>query len=147
MIIKELCKLLNLQIGEVFGLTDENGNAMPAVFRFTENGLQKCKEQEGEEFEVDPGFYTIGILQEIYKVIKLPFNPREGETFWHIMFGRSLLEPTLMQIYVSSMSWHEWSSDAQMMKHCGNRFRTEKEANDEKFNFYKKMTGKEWGQK
>jgi len=67
-----------------------------------------------------------------------PFLPKIGDTYWRVLWDG---HDSVIEAF--SLSW-DGGTKALEDRYCGNCFRTEEEANAEKYNIYKRLTGKEW---
>ena len=128
-LIPKIAEMLGVGIGENFNVSDSE-----LLFKFGQNGLLFLKDEKvwlmADEILAD-------ILCGDRKIVKKPFEPKEGETFFQWFFcGGSWSVGT--RIYSS------YDVDSLTNIYCGNCFRTRKEAEEHKEEIYKKLTGKEW---
>jgi len=85
-------------------------------------------------------FFLIGMgnfLKGDYEIVKLPFEPKQGETYYKVILRDGLS--------VAKEDWTGWLADYSD-KYCGNCFRTESEAEKHKYEIYEKLAGKRWGE-
>ena len=132
-LIPKICEMLGVEVGEEFKL-HWNGVEQTGIFRFTNYRLEskfKDKEDWGE-CSVLPELLNGGIT-----IIKLPFEPKEGEQYQFI--GLYDEKPTVMFTI-----WHDAEMEHYERKYCGNVFRNRKDAEDRKYEIYEKLTGKTW---
>ena len=126
-LIPEIAKMLGVKIGEEFEVEND-----VCLHRFTENGL---------EYRVCGVWSACArlnlILNGTEKIIKLPFEPKDGEPVWVVNFYDESNVFTLRTI------WHD-TMIGYAIKQSGNCFRTEAEAEAHKFEIYEKLTGKKW---
>ena len=127
-LIPKICELLGVEIGEEFEIEND-----ACLHRFTENGL---------EYKVCDVWSACArlnlILNGTEKIIKLPFEPKDGETYWTVYWKGIVDMPCAV--------YETWRGDSCDFanKVSGNCFRTQAEAEREKYNIYEKLTGKKW---
>ena len=133
-LIPKLAELLGVEIGEHFEITSvvhKEGN----YYYFSEKEL--LEHVEGKT----PDYAQYRILADLIygdkNIIKLPFEPKKGEIYFCVCWGKNT-------IYIVDYLWEVDSTDYQRM-YCGNCFRTKSEAESHKFEIYEKLTGKKWG--
>ena len=126
----EIAKMLGVEIGEEFTIFPIGGR-----YRISQSGLQFLSEKG--EWVLSK--YLKALLTGEYGTVKIPFEPKDGEYYYavyrHLKHG---------DIKIGSVCWCGCWSD-YVQKYCGNCFRTREEAEREKYNVYKKLTGREWG--
>ena len=127
---------MNLIQGEHFEVTSvvyEEGN----YYYFSETEL--LEHVEGRT----PDYVQYMVLADLIygdkKVVKLPFEPKEGNPYWVATW-----DPNENTLTTCKVPWHN-RADCWADKYCGNVFRTEKEAEAHKYEIYEKLTGKKWG--
>lgn len=126
--IPEIAKMLGVEIGEKFRIDFKDDTKL---FMFTEDTLVEAGSGE-------PIYRTLAdLVYGIRKIIKLPFEPKSGERYYYVYFIHNA------KLEVLNSIWRCETADCQF-KYCGNCFRTREEAEREKYNVYKKLTGKEW---
>ena len=80
--MKEVAKMLEVELGEHFKIIDENGLTMDMDFRLTEEGLQYCDEMYG----VWLSSARLGnLLSGKCQIKKKPFTPKSMEMYYFIM--------------------------------------------------------------
>lgn len=127
-IIPKIAELLGVEIGEEFEVEND-----VCLHRFTENGL---------EYRVCGVWSACArlnlILNGTEKIIKLPFEPKEGEKYWTVYWKGIGDMPCAV--------YETWRGDSCDFanKVSGNCFRTEAEAEAHKFEIYEKLTGAKW---
>lgn len=133
-LIPKIAELLGVEIGEHFEITSvvhEEGK----YYYFSDTEL--LEHVEGKT----PDYAQYRILADLIygdkKIIKLPFDPKKGEVYFCVSWGKNT-------IYVDDYHWEGDSIDYLRM-YCGNCFRTRSEAAAHKFEIYEKLTGKKWG--
>lgn len=129
-IIPKIAEMLGVEIGEEFKVEND-----VCLHRFTENGL---------EYKVCGVWSACArlnlILNGTDKIIKLPFEPKNGEQYYRIFTNKD------EDMTIVRDTWNDWSLD-YMCKYCGNCFRTEKEAEAHRHEIYEKLTGRKWEEK
>lgn len=141
-LIPLIAEKLGVEIGEEFnakhaniGKILTNSKEEPAIFKFGNDGLYaKCSDGRGDFFLIGMGNF----LKGDYEIVKLPFEPKEGEQYWVATWDTQ--ETTLT---TCRAIWHN-RADCYADKYVGNRFRTEAEAEKHKFEIYEKLKGKKW---
>ena len=139
-LIPKIAELLGVEIGEEFKLKQTNGDIKSAKYRFRNIGDQTIYEHT--DF---CGDWTMCSAEEVgllvlgkHEIVKLPFKPKDGKTYWSVRWNRE------QQLSISSANWANDDIDYRML-YCGNVFRTEAEAEKQKYEIYEKLTGKRWG--
>ena len=135
-LIKKIAELLGVEIGEPFEITSvvhEDGN----YYYFSETEL--LEHVEGKT----PDYAQYRVLADLIygdkKVVKLPFEPKEGEIYWSVAWSE-----TERLIVVCALHWIS-NDRCYADKYAGNCFRTKAEAEAHKYEIYEKLTGKKWG--
>lgn len=137
-LIPRVAEMLGVEIGEEFKLKDVKGCEeiiLGCLYRFTETDFQF--DNNGNWIST---IVPTSLLKGIVEVEKIPFEPKFGETYYQIFIGLN------RGINIHSDTWANWTKD-YMCKYCGNCFRTEAEAEREKYNIYEKLTGRKWVEK
>ena len=125
-LINVMLSAFGLEINEEFKLSLESD----IRYKFTNNGLMHKLDNESK-WEI-----CRIALNELfhYEIIKLPFNPKYGDTYW------SYWSDSFM---VGSAIWKD-NSVGYALLNCGCVFRTEDEAYKARPKKYAELTGKEW---
>jgi len=76
--ISQIAKILGLEINEKFKLSSLEGN-----FHFTEKKLIWTSPIDGQEYGDNSSLLADVLLGE-KDIIKLPWLPKHGDTYWHI---------------------------------------------------------------
>lgn len=120
--MKQIANMLGVKLHEEFKTT----NSLKYVtFRLTEDGLFDCFGNKSRE--------TLAmILEGTIKIIKLPWEPKNGEHYYYIRIWEDE-EPTVEQSYWGNGTW-EYG-----LYSTGNFFKTRKEAFKNINNFKKFM--------
>jgi hypothetical protein len=134
-LIPIIAKELEVEIGEEFELAGYSG-----TYSFKENGLCYYDKQR-KEWTLAEDYVLVDILRGIEEIEKPPFEPKDGDLYWGVGWV-GLNE----NVFVGTCVWHD-TQENYADKYCGNRFRTEKEAEAHKFEIYEKLTGKKWVEK
>ena len=131
-LIPKICELLGVEIGEEFKLKS-NELEYAEIYCLMEDGLV-FKDKYG--FSESCRFK--GLITGDFEIIKIPFEPKDGEIYWCVRWSYN------SGLFIISRLWDETLDACWFDKNCNNRFRTEAEAEREKYNVYKRLTGKEW---
>lgn len=136
-LIPKIAEALDIGLDEPFEISTRDGYKICRFF-VRGNGVAYL-----EKFNKDFNQWTQENTEEIGKIVvgaylvrKLPFEPKEGEKYWCVVWAGNFLS-------VGASSWHGVEDDYSN-KYCGNCFRTEAEAERHKFEIYEKLTGKKW---
>ena len=125
-LIPKIAEMLGVEIGEEFKVENDI-----CLHRFTENGL---------EYNVCGAWSACArlnlILNGTEKIIKLSFEPKEGESYWYVYWGTEYIRVADIPFEDEDMHYHH--------KYCGNCFRTKEEAEKHKYEIYEKLTGRNW---
>ena len=129
-----IAKELGVEIGEEFRIKDESG-IDEDLYHFTDCGFAyydqaMCEWQES--------LRHVDLINGTAKIVKKPFEPKNGEKFWTVYWNGVANMPC-----ATCENWHGDSFDFAN-KVSGNVFRTKEEAEREKYNIYEKLTGKKW---
>lgn len=127
-LIKMVADKLGLAINEEFKINGFNGLE---VYRFTEDRLEvKNLYLNGEDW--CKSAMSLNILFES-EITKVPFEPVVNEEYWTYAGN---------DFSVVRVRWYG-EADDYCCKSCGCVFRTKEEADKNRFELYKKLTGKE----
>ena len=137
-LIPKIAKILGMELDEEFKVITPANIEKRCRFHEAGNGvvyLEKYSEaynQWTQENAEEIGRIVVGN----YKVEKFPFVPRKGDTYY------------IVSVVANEVLSNIWKgvTDDYCYKYCGNCFRTIEEAEREKNNVYKRLTGKEWGE-
>ena len=126
--LKEVAKLLGCELGEEFNVIYDDGKySKYNPFKFTETSLV---DKDGDDTD-------IGLLHLItgdYKIEKIPFIPKIGESYWTYYNSQ--------EIYIETYCWSNSSFDKER-KLLGIIFRTKQEAKDYLPTWLKRLEGEE----
>ena len=134
-LIPKIAEMLGVEIGEEFQIRKFcYESPLPDKFKFEDNKLI---------VEQGYGASAEGTLRDLLggmsEIVKLPFEPKEGDKYWYVYWGTEHIRVTALPFEDDDMHYHH--------KYCGNCFRTEAEAEREKYNIYEKLTGRKWEEK
>lgn len=141
-LIPKIAEMLGVEIGEEFKLKQTSGDIKSAKYRFRNIGDQIIYEHTdfcGDWTMCSAEAVGLLVLGK-HEIVKLPFEPKYGERYWYVGWDLITKAP-----YVTDSEF----CDVDMCchhKYCGNCFRTQAEAEREKYNIYEKLTGKMWGE-
>ena len=134
-LIPKIAEMLGVEVGERFYISSEKKiEGAYYYFSSTEllyhvpNRLTDCAQYRS----------LADLIYGDEKIIKIPFEPKDGERYWYVYWNHTLEHPCVTDITFedSDMCCHH--------KYCGNCFRTESEALKHKYEIYEKLTGKKW---
>lgn len=131
-LIPVIREALGLQENEEFNLIKPQRSVISRAFRFTSNSLQIHYPQGWEEAH---DMTLIALLRGDLKVVKLPFKPKESETYNYVNFYNGEIVQT---IYVENCI-----SDKTRVE-SGNCYRTKEEAEKHLDEWMTKVYGKDW---
>lgn len=137
-LIPKIAELLGVEVGEEFKLKQTSGDIKSAKYRFRNIGDQIIYEHTdfcGDWTMCSAEAVGLLVLGK-HEIVKLPFNPKDGERYWYVYWGAEHIRVTDLPFEDDDMHYHH--------KYCGNCFRTKAEAEREKYNIYEKLTGKKW---
>lgn len=132
-LIPKICELLGVEIGEEFKIKGSDSS----IFKLAGTGLFSRKNTDGSTWCVTMGLTLRDIIVGVSEIEKIPFKPKDGETYWLVRWGHN---------QCIDIGYGTWTSDDIDYRHlyCGNCFRTEAEAEKHKYEIYEKLTGKKW---
>ena len=138
-LIPKIAEMLGVEIGEEFDLCNgmDSSIRMGCIYKFSNDCLMCADEDDKDCFGVASDKTLRCILNGSLKIIKLPFEPKNGDRYFRIFIHSN------GDINVCSDTWMDCTID-YMCKACGNCFRTEAEAEKHKYEIYEKLTGKKW---
>lgn len=129
-LISKIAEMLGVEIGEEFQIMPLEG-----IYRLSDFGLQtKLSQKSGERWESSK--YITPLLTGQYQIKKIPFEPKDGEHYWYVLWNKD-------ELGTSTSIWRE-NIDHYQSKYCGNVFRKQSEAEAHKYEIYEKLTGKKW---
>ena len=131
-LIPKIAEMLGVELGEEFKI-----NPLSGVYKLYQDGLLN-KRDDGKWYNTT---CLTPLLTGQYKIEKLPFDPKEGDTYYFVSWS---INRCCQQIYAIKSTFC-LTSGCALNKYSGNCFRTEAEAEAHKYEVYKKLTGEEWG--
>ena len=139
-LIPIIAKELGVEVGEEFDLCNgmDSSIRMGCIYKFSNDCLMCADEDDKDCFGVASDKTLRCILNGSLKIIKLPFEPKEGERYWYVYWVTDYIRVTDTPFADDDMHYHH--------KYCGNCFRTEAEAEKHKYEIYEKLTGRKWGE-
>lgn len=127
--MKEVVKLLDLELNEPFRIKYYDVERLP-IYVFTDHDF-RLKTPKGD-YKVDIEVLT-NLLNGIYEVVKIPFYPKKGETYYTYGAEWNVIEA----------EWHNNAFDYINLK-LNLIFKTKEEAQEALPKVYKSLTGGEW---
>jgi hypothetical protein len=129
-LISEIAKLLGVELGEEFII--ENKDRKETVV-LAMDGLHVI--QPNDVLSPDHGKLLSKMLQGVYEVKKLPWEPKQGEEYWTIHFG------TTVKSHVICYPWIGDKPDFANLR-LNMIYRTREEAEAHLAEDYERLTGK-----
>ena len=137
-LIPLIAEKLGVKVGEVFRVKDKSGVFQyDNLYKFEKDRLVTAENNRDVLLNWGMSHIIDAIVCDWVEIIKLPFSPKEGDTYWFVKFADDI-EPC-----IGHLTWHGYTID-YLNKYCENCFCTEKEAEREKYNVAEKLTGKKW---
>lgn len=142
-LIPEIAQKLGVEIGEPFNVKVINSNIYPKdietkTFKFNKIGVA---------IDFENGFYRCDLLADLLngtlEIVKIPFMPKEGETYWFIGEVKERYKDYKLKSFVPLQA--EWiGSFLDHMNYAlGNCFPTETKAAAGRKEIVKKVLGKD----
>lgn len=129
-LMPEIIKMIGVEYGEIFKLREVDAETCENFkFKFVEEfGLVKVAD---DKFDL-ANDYLLALLQGNFEIIKLPWEPKEGEEYF------------ALSAYYKSVEKKTWkgSTFGYAMKTLGMVYRTREEAEANFYKDYEKLTGK-----
>ena len=131
-LIPKIVDMLGFEIGEEFKV--EQDGMLFGTYKFEEDGLKAhCN---GAWVNAEKVLYYLIVGDLTAK--KIPYEPKPGEEFFYVS--------TTHPMSIGSATWVGDDCTIECaFKYCGNVFRTEAEAEKQKYEVYERITGKKWG--
>ena len=117
----EVAKLLGVELGEIFKVTDDTFGEYRPYHRFTKSAGIEISD-DGVEWERATALVLKCLLMGDVRIVKLPWKPSHGDEYW---------TPIVNQVAASTL-WSKWSNidnDRYRYEH-GLICRTKEEANE-----------------
>ena len=116
--IAEVAKMLGVELGEVFKITDDTHANYPRYYRFTENvGVEAS--DDGVKWGMTKAGALECLLMGYVRIAKLPWKPREDERYYYPL-------PSDKDLW-GGTTWTDYGVDKYRFNH-GLVFRTREEA-------------------
>lgn len=77
-LIPEIAKMLGVEIGEKFKIKEYGEK----IYRFTNSGLQLIYDNGVRNLNTTTNMALSGLLSGDFEIVKLPWKPKEGESFY-----------------------------------------------------------------
>ena len=133
----KVAKMLGVEVEQIFKIKSCCAEAPDdKLYKFRECGFLVYDSETG--VWVNSLRYTDIIDGEAF-IIAIPFEPKQRERYWYVWWNTSEIDTTYTHWSGINSNWSD--------KYCGNCFRTEAEADAHKYEIYKKLTGRKWGEK
>lgn len=131
----DIAKMLGVEIGEWFKISKNAKICEELTYKFTPRGLYvEFIDNEGTcYFDPVDGKYWAGILNGEFEIVKLPWKPKFGKTYYH---------PMIRNPYIREEAWFDTTFDCALYL-AGMCYKTKEEAKAHLADDYKKLTGKE----
>lgn len=130
----ELAKLFDLELNEEFNIEGYSSN-----YRFTEKGLEYLSDFKNQWYTTS-GKVLENLLLGVEKIIRKPFRPKDNENYYYVVwFFDSNWELTVKNTYFTCGSAYD-----NLNRDSGNCFRTYEDAENAKYEVFKKLTGMDW---
>ena len=133
-LIPVIREALGLEVNEEF-IVDHGNIVHKYTYRFTDDKIQWYNERD-EKFEDTSCLWTLAsIVVGQYKVLKIPFKPKEGELYYFISLDNG---DAMGAYYHSDMSHHK------LRVKSGNCYCTREEAEKHSDEWMSKVYGENW---
>lgn len=133
----DVAKLLGVELEEEFNI-DSRGKT---IYKLTEKGLFALSILNGWEKYED--FLLAALLCGELTIKKLPWKPKNGDTYCSVYWERNT-RTNKWEIGVAVGTFGDRYSQHNFYADVGNCFRTRKEAEAQKYEIFKRLTGKDW---
>ena len=135
----EVAKILGLELEEKFKIEH-----CKETYKFTKDGLVFINDEYGKEWKEAP-LVQKALLIGRYEVEKLPWMPKEEQHYYYIAWRR-IDNTGEWKIRVETTFFTEFSTLDNLRVAVGNFFRTKEEAEAQKYEVFKRLTGKDWAE-
>lgn len=132
-LIPKIAELLGVEVGEEFKIKGSDSS----IFKLEGTGLFSRKNTDDSIWCVTMDLTLRDIIVGVSEIEKIPFEPKNGERYWYVYWNSNAPIDTTYTYWYGAVG-------NLADKYCGNCFRTEAEAEREKYNIYEKLTGKKW---
>ena len=130
----ELAKLFDLELYEVF---DIEGYTTP--FRFTENGFEHLDNVQNKWYKT--GVTSLeSLITGKEKIVRKPFRPKDRENYYYVAW----VFDSKWKLFATGTYFTCGSAYDNLNRDSGNCFRTPEEAENAKYEVFKRLTGMDW---
>lgn len=122
-LIPEICKMLGVELGEEFKIKDKHGEFVSdKTYKFSENALMYFHQEDDNIYRIVSRTTLCSLLNGNYEIIKLPWKPKKGETYYtfELLNGK----------WIVHLLWWTDSPNGYALLDKGWVYRTEAEAQD-----------------
>lgn len=133
----EVAKMLGVELEEEFKIEGQE----PSRYKLTEEGMILKGVCGWERVRMDLEM----VLNGQHKIKKLPWKPNRGDTYWYVCWKLNL-HTKKWEIDVSIATYDDNCPPHNFCVDVGNCFRTREEAEAQKYEVFKRLTGKEWSE-
>lgn len=131
----DVAKLLGVELNDEFELNESN-----AIYKLSQYGFFfKC----GGSWMRASDYLLIDIIKGVNTIKKLPWMPKEEEHYYYIAWRR-IDNIGEWKIRVETTFFTEFSALDNLRVAVGNCFRTKEDAEAQKYEVFKRLTGKDW---
>ena len=135
--IQRVAEMLGVEIGEVFKIHRiDDGRLYDTKFRFTEKDFQFYSEDAGWQ----TSFAYAQIIRNNAKIIRLPYNPKDGDEYWTVVWRRYRCNADLD--VVKCIYWNDIGDHFRVA--LGLVYRTREEAEADKYKAFERVVKKRW---
>ena len=129
----DVAKLLGVELNDEFELNESN-----AIYKLSQYGFFfKC----GGSWMRASDYLLIDIIKGEYEIKKLPWKPKPGEGYYYVGW----LEACGKWTICADRTQYLMSYDNDNLRvDIGNCFKTREEAEAQKYEIFKRLTGKDW---
>lgn len=129
-----LAKLFDLELNEEFNIEGYSPN-----YRFTEKGLEYLSNVQNQWYTTS-GKVLENLLLGVEKIIRKPFRPKDKEHYYYVAwyFDQNWKLSVTKTYFTCTNSYDNLNRDS------GNCFKTFEDAENAKYEVFKKLTGMDW---
>lgn len=135
----EVAKILGLELGEEFKISGFG----TTHYKLTECGLYFFN--VNGEWEKRENYVLMSLLTGMRDVVKLPWKPKRGDTYCYV-YWKLNLHTKKWEIDVSIATYDDNCPPHNLCVDVGNCFKIREEAEAQKYEVYKRLTGKDWSE-
>lgn len=133
----DVAKLLGVELNDEFELNGSN-----AIYKLSQYGFFfKC----GSSWMRASDYLLIDIIKGEYEIKKLPWKPKSEQFYCYIVWRR-IDNISGWEIEVETTFFSAFSAVDNLRVDVGNCFRTKEEAEAQKYEVFKRLTGKDWAE-